>query len=50
VSRRGGRAAHHEGTSFSLAARDHSQPADLELGTRRARAAALPALALPGSV
>ncbi len=30
--------------------RDHSQPVDLELGTRRARAAALLTMALPGSV
>lgn len=37
-------------TSFSLQARDHSQPVDLELGTRRARAAALLTMALPGSV
>ena len=29
---------------------DHSQPVDLELGTRRARAAALLTMALPGSV
>ncbi|HEY1642347.1 MAG TPA: glycoside hydrolase family 13 protein [Streptosporangiaceae bacterium] len=38
------------GTSFSLQARDHSQPVDLRLGTRRARAAALLTMALPGSV
>jgi alpha-glucosidase len=38
------------GTSFSLDARDHSQPVDLALGTRRARAAALLTMALPGSV
>jgi alpha-glucosidase len=37
-------------TSFSLQARDHSQPVDLKLGTRRARAAALLTMALPGSV
>ncbi|HEY3953348.1 MAG TPA: glycoside hydrolase family 13 protein [Streptosporangiaceae bacterium] len=37
-------------TSFSLDARDHSQPVDIELGTRRARAAALLTMALPGSV
>jgi alpha-glucosidase len=37
-------------TSFSLQARDHSQPVDLALGTRRARAAALLTMALPGSV
>ena len=37
-------------TSFSLQARDHSRPVDLELGTRRARAAALLTMALPGSV
>jgi alpha-glucosidase len=37
-------------TSFGLDRRDHSQPADLELGTRRARAAALLTMALPGSV
>jgi alpha-glucosidase len=37
-------------TSFSLQHRDHSQPVDRELGTRRARAAALLTLALPGSV
>ena len=37
--------------SFSPAtARDHSQPVDLALGTRRARAAALLSMALPGSV
>jgi alpha-glucosidase len=37
-------------TSFSLQARDHSQPVDLALGARRARAAALLTMALPGSV
>jgi alpha-glucosidase len=37
-------------TSFSLQRRDHSQPVDLDLGTRRARAAALLTMALPGSV
>jgi alpha-glucosidase len=37
-------------TSFSLQHRDHSQPVDIELGTRRARAAALVTMALPGSV
>jgi alpha-glucosidase len=37
-------------TSFSLQHRDHSQPVDTELGTRRARAAALVTMALPGSV
>jgi alpha-glucosidase len=36
-------------TSFGLDRRDHSQPVDLELGTRRARAAALLTMALPGS-
>jgi alpha-glucosidase len=36
-------------TSFDLDARDHGQQVDLELGTRRARAAALLTLALPGS-
>jgi alpha-glucosidase len=36
-------------TSFSLQARDHSQPVDLALGTRRARAAGLLTMALPGS-
>jgi alpha-glucosidase len=36
-------------TSFSMWARDHTQPVDLALGTRRARAAALVTLALPGS-
>ena len=35
-------------TSFGLDRRDHSQPVDLELGTRRARAAALLTMALPG--
>ena len=37
-------------TSFGLDRRDHSHPVDLELGTRRARAAALLTMALPGSV
>ena len=37
-------------TSFGLDRRDHSQPVDLALGTRRARAAALLTMALPGSV
>jgi alpha-glucosidase len=37
-------------SSFGLDRRDHSQPVDLDLGTRRARAAALLAMALPGSV
>jgi alpha-glucosidase len=37
-------------TSFSLDRRDHSQPVDIQLGTRRARAAALLTMALPGSV
>ncbi|HEU5384722.1 MAG TPA: glycoside hydrolase family 13 protein [Streptosporangiaceae bacterium] len=37
-------------TSFALDRRDHSQPVDLVLGTRRARAAALLTMALPGSV
>jgi alpha-glucosidase len=37
-------------TSFGLDRRDHSQPVDTELGTRRARAAALLTMALPGSV
>jgi alpha-glucosidase len=37
-------------TSFSLQRRSHSQPVDLELGTRRARAAVLLTMALPGSV
>jgi alpha-glucosidase len=37
-------------TSFGLDRRDHSQPVDNELGTRRARAAALLTMALPGSV
>ena len=36
-------------TSFDLEA-DHSQPVDLVLGTRRARAAALLTMALPGAV
>jgi alpha-glucosidase len=37
-------------SSFDLDARDHSQQVDLELGTRRARAAALLTMALPGAV
>jgi alpha-glucosidase len=37
-------------TSFALDRRDHSQPVDLALGTRRARAAALLTMALPGAV
>ena len=37
-------------TSFAFAERRHGVPLDLELGTRRARAAALLTLALPGSV
>ena len=37
-------------TSFGMDRRDHSRPVDLELGTRRARAAALVTLALPGAV
>ncbi len=37
-------------TSFGLDRRDQSQPVDLDLGTRRARAAALLTMALPGSV
>jgi len=37
-------------TSFSLQRRDHSQPVDTVLGTRRARAAVLLTMALPGSV
>jgi alpha-glucosidase len=37
-------------TSFGLDRRNHSQPVDLELGTRRARVAALVTMALPGSV
>ena len=36
-------------TSFSFASRRHGLPVDLELGDRRARAAAMLALALPGS-
>ena len=36
-------------TSFAFEKRDFSTPVDLELGTRRARAAALLSLALPGS-
>jgi alpha-glucosidase len=37
-------------TSFDLQGRDHSQSVDRDLGTRRARAAALLTMALPGSV
>jgi alpha-glucosidase len=37
-------------TSFDLGRRDHSKPVDLQLGTRRARAAVLLTMALPGSV
>jgi alpha-glucosidase len=37
-------------TSFDLDHRDHTQPVDLVLGTRRARAAALLTMALPGAV
>jgi alpha-glucosidase len=37
-------------TSFDLDQRDHSQLVDLALGTRRARAAALLTMALPGAV
>ena len=37
-------------TSFDMGARDHSQPVDVELGTRRARAAVLLTMALPGAV
>jgi alpha-glucosidase len=37
-------------TSFDLDARDHSQHVDLELGTRRARAAAMLTMALPGAI
>jgi alpha-glucosidase len=37
-------------TSFDLQGRDHSQPVDLVLGTRRARAAALLTMALPDAV
>jgi alpha-glucosidase len=37
-------------TSFDLQGRDHSQGVDRALGTRRARAAALLTMALPGSV
>ncbi|WP_218929527.1 glycoside hydrolase family 13 protein [Streptomyces sp. Rer75] len=38
------------GTGFDFAAKAHGTPTDLALGTRRARAAALLTLALPGSV
>ncbi|MEV6055654.1 glycoside hydrolase family 13 protein [Streptomyces sp. NPDC052107] len=37
-------------TGFDFAAKAHGTPTDLALGTRRARAAALLSLALPGSV
>ncbi len=37
-------------TTFAFADRRHGQPLDLELGTRRARAAALLTMALPGAV
>jgi alpha-glucosidase len=37
-------------TSFSFADRQHQAPTDLALGTRRARAAALLGMALPGGV
>ncbi|MFL1378447.1 glycoside hydrolase family 13 protein [Nocardiopsis protaetiae] len=37
-------------TGFSFADRRYGEPTDLELGTRRARAAALLAMALPGGV
>ena len=37
-------------SSFDLDNRDHSQHVDLELGTRRARAATLLTMALPGAV
>nr|WP_323747464.1 glycoside hydrolase family 13 protein [Catenulispora rubra] len=37
-------------TSFGLDRREHGRPVDLELGTRRARAAALLTFALPGAV
>jgi alpha-glucosidase len=37
-------------TSFDLDNRDHTQQVDLALGTRRARAAALLTMALPGAV
>jgi alpha-glucosidase len=37
-------------TSFDFAFRDHETPVDLDLGTRRARAAVLLSMALPGSV
>jgi YD repeat-containing protein len=37
-------------TSFSMWARDHTQPVDIALGTRRASAAVLVTMALPGSV
>ena len=38
-----------EDTSFSFAARRHDTPVDVALGTKRARAATLLALALPGA-
>ena len=37
-------------TSFDFASRRHGEPLDLDLGTRRARAAILLTLALPGAV
>ena len=51
-AQKGGKAATsgRADTSFGLDRRDHSQPVDLDLGTRRARAAALLTTALPGSV
>jgi alpha-glucosidase len=39
-----------EDTSFDFASRDHDTPVDVDLGTRRARAAILLSMALPGSV
>jgi alpha-glucosidase len=39
----------HADTGFSFATRRHGLPLDLDLGTRRARAAALLCLALPGA-
>src|SRR5207245_2206982 len=37
-------------TAFDMNHRDHHSPLDLELGTHRARAAALVTMALPGAV
>jgi alpha-glucosidase len=37
-------------TSFAMDRREHGRPLDIDLGTRRARAAALLTLALPGAV